>query len=196
MQEAETAIVAKKVVDEPMTVIISEKGFVRARTGHGADLSAISFKLGDALQASFECRSTDELAILSSSGRAYSVPVSELPSAKGNGVHINSFIQLQPGDNPSSYFAGAPTTRLLVASTEGLGFICQAGDLYSRSKAGKTFFTVPEGYETLPMRSFTPLQCWVATLSNKGRLLVFGIDEVRELTKGGKGGVFMLMEPN
>ncbi len=85
---------------------------------------------------------------------------------------------------------------MLVASTEGLGFICQASDLYSRSKTGKTFFTVPEGYETLPMRAFTPLQCWVATLSNKGRLLVFGIDEVRELTKGGKGVEFMLMEPN
>ncbi|MCD8338908.1 MAG: DNA topoisomerase IV subunit A [Burkholderiales bacterium] len=194
VQEAENAIVAQKVIDEPMTVIISEKGFVRARSGHGADLSLISFKLGDSLQSAFECRSTDELVILSASGRAYSVPVSELPSGKGNGIHINSFIQLQPGDSPKGYFAGTSNTNLLIASSEGFGFVCTAEDLYSRSKVGKTFFTVGEGYETLPIRPFTPLHCWVAVLSNKGRLLTFGIEEVRALSKGGKGVELMLMD--
>ncbi len=187
VKEASSAVVEQKITDEPVTVIISEKGFLRARTGHNCDPASMNFKLGDSLKAAFECRTVDPLVVLSELGQVYTIPVSDLPGARGDGTHINSFIQLQPNDRPISYFAGSIDTKILLSSTEGMGLVCTVGNLLSRNKSGKTFFTVGEGFNPLPLRPFTALQCWLATLSNSGRLLVFNIEEVRSLPSGGKG---------
>ena len=100
IEEAKGASIAKQVIDEPVTVIVSEKGFLRSRQGHGFDARAMNFKLGDKYRCSMECRSVDNLYILSNTGRIYSIPVSSLPSARGEGTHVSAFVQFQDGDVP------------------------------------------------------------------------------------------------
>ncbi len=191
VEEASSAVVTQKVVDEPVTVVISEKGFVRTRGGHNTDVASMSFKLGDKLCQSFECRSVDSLLVLTETGRTYTISVSQLPSGRGEGTHISAFIQLQPEDKPVGYFAGEGSTKLLLASSDGFGFVCTASDMITRNKAGRTFFSLAEGEKAIALKSYTPIQCWIATISDAGRFLVFGMDEIRELSNGGKGVTLM-----
>lgn len=193
IEEAQTAALTKRVVDEPVTVIISEKGFVRSRGGHSIDCKSMNYKLGDAYRMSFECRSVDNLYVLSDSGRIYCVPVSQLPSGRGDGTHISAFVQLQDGDRPLDYFAGSDDTKLLFSSDSGVGFFCKAGDLAVRQKAGKAFFTLEKGAKPLPIRTVSPITGWIAALSSSGRLVVFSVDELSARSSGGKGVSLMMI---
>lgn len=194
IEEAAAASVAKKVVDEAVTVVISEKGFVRARSGHGVDAKSMSFKIGDAYLTSFECRSVDHLVLMSNSGRVYSVPVSELPSARGDGTHISAFVQLADGDRPIAWFAGAKDQKLLVTSVRGMGLTCNAGNLVVRQKGGKTFFELEAGDEAMNMQPVAEDQCWIAALSETGRMVVFETKEVSARASGGKGVLLIDMQ--
>lgn len=194
IEEAAAASVAKKVVDEAVTVVISEKGFVRARSGHGVDAKSMSFKIGDEYLTSFECRSVDHLVLMSNSGRVYSVPVSELPSARGDGTHISAFVQLADGDRPIAWFAGAKDQKLLVTSVRGMGLTCNAGNLVVRQKAGKTFFELESGDEAMNMQPVGDDQCWIAALSETGRMVVFETKEVSARASGGKGVLLIDMQ--
>jgi topoisomerase IV subunit A len=140
------------VVDEPVTVVISSKGWVRARTGHGHDAGGFAFKAGDGLYGTFECRTVDTLIVFGSAqngvGRVYSVPVASLPGARGDGQPITTLIDLEAGTQPLHYFAGAAGTTLLISGSGGYGFLATVDDLVSRQKAGKAFVTLNEG-ETL-----------------------------------------------
>lgn len=188
IEQAQTATLIKKVADEPVTVIISEKGFLRARTGHGCDAANLSFKLGDSLKASFECRTVDNLIVMAHSGRVYSVPVSQLPNGRGDGVHVSAFVQFQDKDAPFSYVCGDSDFKVLLASSDGYGFWCKLGDMVSRQKSGKTFFTLnDETVKPLPLRMFTDAQTLVSVLTQAGRFLDFEIDELRSLPNGGRG---------
>ncbi len=140
IEEAKGASIAKQVIDEPVTVIVSEKGFLRSRQGHGFDARAMNFKLGDKYRCSMECRSVDNLYILSNTGRIYSIPVSSLPSARGEGTHVSAFVQFQDGDVPFDYICGAPDTVLLFTSDAAMGFFCKMSDLAVRQRGGKSFF--------------------------------------------------------
>ena len=144
VEEAAKAEKTQKVVDEPVTVIISQKGYVRARTGHGHDASVMTYKMGDAHRASFECRTTDQLAVISTTGRVYSINVSDFPSARGDGLPINSFIDLEKGAQISGFCVAKPEAKIVIATTEGMGFICTFKDLLSRLKAGKSFVKLGE----------------------------------------------------
>ncbi len=124
IEEAKGASIAKQVIDEPVTVIVSEKGFLRSRQGHGFDARAMNFKLGDKYRCSMECRSVDNLYILSNTGRIYSIPVSSLPSARGEGTHVSAFVQFQDGDVPFDYICGASDIVLLFTSDAAMGFFC------------------------------------------------------------------------
>ena len=116
IEEAQRATVEQKVIDEPVTVVISEKGWVRARTGHGHDPAQFAFKASDAMYGTFECRTVDQLLIFGSNGRVYSVAVSVLPGARGDGVPITSLIDLASGTRILHYFAGDAETMLLLLS--------------------------------------------------------------------------------
>ena len=172
IEEAKGASIAKQVIDEPVTVIVSEKGFLRSRQGHGFDARAMNFKLGDKYRCSMECRSVDNLYILSNTGRIYSIPVSSLPSARGEGTHVSAFVQFQDGDVPFDYICGAPDTVLLFTSDAAMGFFCKMSDLAVRQRGGKSFFIL-DGAKPLPVQVSTPLTGWIAALSLSGRLVVF-----------------------
>ncbi len=196
IKEAERASVEQKVIDEPVTVVVSQKGWVRARTGHGHDPAQFTFKAGDSLYSTFECRTVDTLLAFGSNGRIYSVAVSALPGARGDGVPVTTLIELASGTRLLHYFAGPADTQLLIASTAGYGFTAKAGDMVSRVKAGKAFITLDDGDEPLTPSTVSADSSAIACLSEKGRLLVFGFDEIKALSGGGRGVILMELEKN
>ncbi len=194
IEEAERASAEQKLVDEPVTVIISQRGWVRARGGHGHDAAQFAFKAGDALYAAYECRTVDHLVALGSNGRSYSVPVAALPGARGDGVPVTTLVDVASGSRLLHYYAGPAETPLLLASTAGFGFAAKAGDLVSRNRNGKAFMTLEAGDEPLTPKIIADKASALACLSEKGRLLVFGLDEVKTLS-GGRGVILMELEP-
>lgn len=194
IEEAVRASVEQKVVDEPVTVVISEKGWVRARTGHGHEASQFTFKAGDSLYGTFECRTVDHLLVFGSNGRVYSVPVAALPGARGDGVPITTLIDLAAGTKILHYFAGSSDTGLLLASDAGYGFTAKVGDMVGRMKAGKAFMTLEENDLPLPPSVIAEDASAIACLSGNGRLLVFGLNEIKQLSSGGRGVILMELE--
>jgi topoisomerase-4 subunit A len=185
------AVAEVKPLDEPVTVVVSMKGWVRALKGHEVELAGLNFKAGDALYGAFACRSVDTLAVLGSNGRAYSVAVAALPGGRGDGAPVTSLIDLEPGSQAAHYFAGAPSTLLLLAHTGGTGLLAQAGDLASRQRAGKTFVALEPGERLLPPAIVAGGHDKVACLSLDGRLLVFPLAELKRQANGGRGLTLM-----
>ena len=172
------------VADEPVTLIVSAKGWARVRQGHGLDLSAVAYKDGDGPGSAHECRSVESLVIISTEGRAYTVPVAALPDGRGMGAPLSSFVELGNG-RIAHVLSGRPEEELLIAKTSGYGFICTYGDLLSRQKAGKAFVTIEDGASVLPVLRVAACD-HLAALSDDGRLLVFPLDQMKRLS-GGKG---------
>jgi len=180
------------VADEPVTVIVSKKGWARARQGHGLDLSALAFKEGDAFGSVHECRSVDALAILADNGRAYTVPVAQLPDGRGMGAPLASFIEMS-GSRIAHVLVGKPEDSYLIAKSSGYGFICTLFDLFSRQRAGKAFLTMEEKAVILPPQAVLPgLSAHLAALANDGRLLIFPLEQMKRLS-GGKGVQIMAL---
>ncbi|KVT46612.1 DNA topoisomerase IV subunit A [Burkholderia multivorans] len=194
IQQDKRATFEAKVVDEPVTVVVSQKGWVRALKGHGLDPAGFSFKAGDSLYAAFQCRTPDRLIAWGSSGRVYSVDVSVLPGGRGDGVPVTSLIELESGSHLMHYYAASADQPLLLASSNGFGFIAKVGDMVSRVKAGKSFMTIDPGAVPLAPMPVLPNATQVACLSSGGRLLVFGIDEMKTLSGGGRGVTLMALD--
>jgi len=170
------------VADEPVTVILSQNGWVRTRQGHGVDPTSITYKAGDSPFLVAEARTIWPLLLIDSNGRAYSVRIADLPGGRGDGVPIATLIGLQEGGRIVQALADAPETHYLFANSGGYGFLAQLSDLVSRNKSGKTFFTLEKGEKVLtPARAGASS---VAALSQKGRLLVFAAAEMKTMAKG------------
>ena len=195
IQAEKRAVAEVKVIDEPVTVVISQKGWVRARTGHGHDPASFAFKAGDGLYGTIECRTVDPLIVLGSNGRVYSVPVSALPGARGDGQPITTMIELESGTQPVHYLAGAVDQTILLANTGGFGLLAKLGDLTTRQKGGKSFLTLDEGCTLLPPVVVNTSHTQVACLSGDGRMLVFGLDELKLQSNGGRGLTLMEVDP-
>jgi topoisomerase-4 subunit A len=195
MQEDKRAIAEAKVIDEPVTVIVSQKGWVRVRQGHEHDAQQFSFKSGDALYATYECRTVDVMQGFGSDGRVYTVPVSELPGARGDGAPLTSFINLAAGSQMVAYYAGQSDDLVLISTRAGNGFLANVADMLTRNKAGKSFIGVDSKFSTgdapLGASKVRPGMKQVACLSESARLLVFPLDELKRLPTGGKGVILM-----
>lgn len=192
IEEASRAEMSQTVVDEPVTVVISQKGYVRSRTGHGHDATVMTYKMGDAFGVAFECRTTDQMVAVSDTGRVYTIAVSDLPSARGDGLPVNSFIDLEKGSTIIGYCVAKPEDRIVIATSEGMGFVCQFKDLFARVRAGKNFIKFDQkGVKILVPQVVREGQTLLACLSEEGRLLIYDLNEVRVLPGGGKGVVLM-----
>ncbi|WP_298924914.1 DNA topoisomerase IV subunit A [uncultured Ramlibacter sp.] len=194
-----------KVVDEPVTVVVSQKGWVRARQGHGHDAASFAFKAGDGLYGAYECRTVDTLLAFGSNGRVYTVAVSLLPGARGDGQPVTTFIDLEAGTHLLHYFAGASNAWLLLSGSGGYGFLATVENMLSRQKAGKAFISLgadetvcrpspanlpaPAGVEASGL--YTPAT-HVACVSASRRVLTFEIGELKAMASGGRG--LMLMD--
>ncbi|MEX3606280.1 MAG: DNA topoisomerase IV subunit A [Burkholderia sp.] len=194
IQQEKRATFEARVIDEPVTVVVSQKGWVRALQGHGLDPASFSFKAGDGLYAAFQCRTPDTLIAWGSKGRAHSVPVQVLPGGRGDGVPVTSLIELESGTHLMHYFAACTAQPLLLASSNGFGFIAKVGDMISRQKAGKAFMTIDDGAVPIAPMPVMPQATQVACLSGQGHLLVFGLDEIKTLSAGGRGVLLMALE--
>ena len=191
IQAEKRAVAEVKVIDEPVTVVVSLKGWVRARTGHGHDPAGFAFKAGDGLYGTFECRTVDPMIIIGTNGRVYSVPVSALPGARGDGAPITTMIELESGTQPLHYLAGNVDQTLLLANSGGFGLLAKLGDLTTRQKGGKSFQTLDEGDVVLPPVLVQPAHTQVACLAQGGRMLVFALDELKLQSNGGRGLTLM-----
>jgi topoisomerase-4 subunit A len=184
IKTAERAQVERTVVEEPITVVLSQKGWIRARTGHALDLSSLSFKDGDALLVTLECKTTDALIVLSASGKSFTIDAAAIPSGRGDGAPVNTLVN-SSSDDIVWMRSGDPAQRLLMNSSAGLGFICKLGDLVTKTRQGKDFMKVEAGSRAQPPALVNA--SYVAALSSDARLLVFPLEEVPERPNGGVG---------
>ena len=195
IQEDKRAVAETKVVDEPVTVIVSQKGWVRVRQGHEHDPSQFSFKAGDGMYGTFECRTVDLMQGFGSDGRVYTVPVSELPGARGDGSPLTSFVNLAAGSQMVAYYAGHADDLVLISTRAGNGFLANVSDMMTRNKAGKAFVGIdakfPIGDAPLGAAKVSVGMKQVACLSESAKLLVFPLDELKRLPAGGKGVILM-----
>jgi topoisomerase-4 subunit A len=198
--QAENKTVAEvKVIDEPVTVVVSQKGWVRVRSGHGHEAVSFAFKAGDGLYATFECRTVDTLLAFGSNGRVYSVPVASLPGARGDGQPVTTLIELEAGTQLVHYFAGPSSAWLLLSTSSGYGFLATVDNMTSRQKGGKAFITCsdddtvcrPSPANVAPNPPATHAVC----ISTGGRILSFEINELKPMTGGGRGLMLIDLEP-
>jgi len=203
IQAEKRAVLEVKVVDEPVTVVVSTKGWVRVRTGHGHDAALFAFKAGDDLYGTFECRSVDTLLVFGNKGRVYSVAVSMLPGARGDGQPVTTLLDLEPGTQLLYYFAGPAAATLLLSGSGGYGFIASVENMQSRLKGGKAFVScgddetlnAPSPVAGLHGTAVLPPATHVACASTGGRILTFTIDQVNTMANGGRGLKLIDLEP-
>ncbi|HKE95054.1 MAG TPA: DNA topoisomerase IV subunit A, partial [Povalibacter sp.] len=179
------------VTAEPVTVVLSERGWVRAAKGHDLDAATLSYKTGDSFQAAARGRSTQQAVFLDSTGRAYSLLAHTLPSARGQGEPLSGRIDPPEGATFAGVMIGEPADRWVVASDAGYGFVVKLEELYSRNKAGKAVLKVPEGCGVLaPSAVPAGDDALLCAVSSDGKLLVFPVRELPELPRGKGNKIF------
>ena len=189
VEEAGRAVLTQTTADEPVTLILSEKGWIRSRAGHNLDLSQTAFKEGDRLKQTLEGRTVQPVVILDTLGRTYTLDAAEIPGGRGDGVPVSSLIELQNGAKPAAMLTGAPEQHYLLAGSGGYGFIAKLADMVSRNKNGKVLMTLDAGETVLPpvpvyASSLINPDCKVVLADSGNRLLAFPLGELKVMPKG------------
>ena len=173
------------VSSEPVTVVLSEKGWVRAAKGHDIDPKGLSYKAGDAFSLAAKGRSQEGVVFLDSTGRAYTVAAHSLPSARGQGEPLTGKINPPSGAVFKAVLMGKPEQKLLMMSDAGYGFVSSLENLQSKNKAGKAALSLPKNAEVMhPVTIANPETQMLAAITNEGRMLVFPVKDLPELAKG------------
>jgi topoisomerase-4 subunit A len=174
--------------NEPMTVVLSARGWARAAKGHDVDPQSLSYKSGDEYLCSAKGRSNEQVVIVDSNGRAYTLQAHTLPSARGQGEPLTGRFNPADGASFSGVMTGDPERWWLVASDAGYGFFVQAAELFSRAKAGKAMLRVPEGGKALKPTCLDADEfgddTLVAAVGSAGHLLIFAAEELPEMARG------------
>ncbi|SSY80373.1 DNA topoisomerase IV subunit A [Alysiella crassa] len=189
VEAAERATLTQTTADEPITLILSQKGWLRARAGHDVDLAQIAFKEGDDLQQVLQTRTVQAVVVLDSLGRTYTLDPADVPKGRGDGVPIGSMIELQNGAKVVALLAGAADEHYLLANSGAYGFIVKLEDLHSRVKAGKVVMSLEDGETVLPpvkvyLSALINPDCKVVLASENKRLLAFSMGEMKVMAKG------------
>ena len=173
------------IPSEPITVILSEKGWVRAAKGHEIDESGLSFKSGDQLLATAKAKTNLNVMFVDSGGRCYSLPGHGFPSARGHGEPLSGRLKIGGGAGFRGVIAPATEEMVFLGTDAGYGFIANSADLYTKNKAGKAALTVPKGSKILAPQIVTDIENeWLAVATNTGYLLVISMAELPLLSKG------------
>lgn len=179
------------VTSEPTTVILSERGWVRAAKGHEIDPTSISYKTGDAFLAAAKGKNTQQAVFLDSTGRTYTLIAHSLPSARGNGEPLSGRLDPPEGATFSGVLIGEPAEKCVLASDAGYGFVVNIGELHSRNKAGKAVLKVPDGSKALaPALVPADEKALICATSSEGKMLVFPVKDLPELPKGKGNKIF------
>ena len=170
---------------DPVTVVLSEKGWIRAARGHDIDPAGLSYKSGDSFHLAARGKTNQPLVLLDDSGRAYTMTAHNLPSARGQGEPVTGRINPPAGSSMVGLMLDIPSARYLLASDGGYGFVARVEDLLGKNKAGKSVLSVPKGCNVMPPKAIPEGDgVRVAAVSNEGRLLVFALSQLPEMAKG------------
>jgi topoisomerase IV subunit A len=174
------------VSNEPITVVLSDKGWVRSAKGHDLDPTELNFRSGDGYAHADRGRSSDTLVFLDSTGRSYAMAPHTLPSARTQGEPLTGRLKPPPGVRFVGVVLGPPSTRLLLASNAGYGFVCTVEDLVSKNKAGKAVLSVGrDGVALTPVRLCEDAGALrVVAVTNQGRMLMFPLQDLPQLARG------------
>jgi topoisomerase-4 subunit A len=185
---AERAVLTQTAADEPVTLILSQKGWLRARVGHNLDLAGLAFKDGDAVHSVLETRTVWPVIVLDNLGRAYTLNAADVPTGRGDGVPVTSLVDIQDGAKALHILSGVETVRYVMSSASGYGFIAAIGDMAGRVKAGKAFVTL-DADDTLltPLRlpgDIAQVDLLLVSAADNGRVLAFPASELRDMARG------------
>jgi len=170
---------------EPVTVVLSEKGWVRCAKGHDIDATGLSYKAGDGFKAAAAGRSNQFAVLIDSTGRSYSVAAHTLPSARGQGEPLTGRLTPPPGATFECVLLPEDDALYVVASDAGYGFVVKGEDLQAKNKAGKGLLSLPNGAKVMTPRPVADReQDWLAAVTTEGRLLVFKVADLPQLGKG------------
>ncbi|RMJ04067.1 DNA topoisomerase 4 subunit A [Marinobacter litoralis] len=185
-EEAKAFSETDLVSNDPVTVVLSDKGWVRAAKGHDIDPSGLSYKSGDRFSLAAKGRNNQQAIFLDSTGRAYALMAHTLPSARGQGDPLTGRINPPSGATFSGLLMGNPERKALLVTDAGYGFVTTLGDMTSKNRAGKAVVTVPKGAKIMPPVTVpeTASTLYLAAITNEGRMLVFPLNELPELAKG------------
>lgn len=171
--------------NDPITVVISKQGWIRAAKGHDIDVNGLSYKSGDEFLVSTKGRSNQTLVLLASNGRTYSIKAHTLPSARGQGEPITGRISLEKDATIVSAVLDNEEAHYLIASDAGYGFVAQLKELYAKNKAGKATLSLPKGAQVMPpVPVQDPASGRVVAISNEGRMLAFDVASLPQMAKG------------
>ena len=169
---------------EPITAVLSDKGWLRAAKGHEIDPTSLNYKSGDKFLAAALGRSNQNVFLQDTSGRFYALPGHTLPSARGQGEPATGRLNLPSGALFTDVLMGADEQKILLGTDAGYGFIGKIGDLYTKNKAGKAVVSIPKGGRILNPKMVNDANSLIAAVSNEGRMLVFPIADLPELARG------------
>ena len=173
------------ISNDPITVVLSDKGWVRAAKGHELDPAELNYKSGDSYRHAVRGRTNELLVFLDSTGRSYQVAAASLPSARGQGEPLTGRLKPPEGARFIGAGMGAAADRMVLSSSAGYGFVAELGDMVTKNKAGKACLTVPAGGAALlPAPVGAGEHPQVAVVTSQGRLLMFGLTELPELARG------------
>lgn len=175
------------LTNDPVTIVLSEKGWVRAAKGHDLDPRELNYRSGDSFAQAAPGRTNETLIFIDSHGRAYNVAPHTLPSARGQGEPLTGRFKPPQGSRFVGVAMGNAQRPVLMASNAGFGFVGRLGDMVTKNKAGKAVLTVPQGGVALmpyPIDPDTAAEAWVGAVTDQGRLLVFPLSELPELSRG------------
>lgn len=170
---------------EPVTIVLSDRGWIRAAKGHEVDPASLQYKSGDSFKLAARGKSNQLAIFMDSTGRAYSLPAHSLPSARGQGEPLSGKVNPPSGASFEAVVIGEDDRDVLLASDAGYGFVGKLGDLVSKNKSGKTVLRPPKGGKVLPVIMVDDYKNdLIVAISNEGRMLIFPIGELPRLAKG------------
>jgi topoisomerase-4 subunit A len=183
-QAAQALDTTELIANEPLTVILSQKGWIRAAKGHDIDVTSLSYRSGDGFLDAVRTRTTQPVYLLDSTGRAYSTSTHDLPSARTQGEPLTGRLNPPAGAYFTHLLAGNPDDWFVLASNAGYGFRVQLKELFSKNKAGKSLITLPDGAKVLKPARVADESDLLAAVTMQGRLLIFPVAELPALAKG------------
>jgi topoisomerase IV subunit A len=196
IETASKADIEIPVSDEPVTVMVSAKGWVRARQGHGHDATTFSYKTGDHAWIVTECRTVDKLYAFSATGRIYTIAVSDLPSARGDGVPWTTLMDAEPNPQWLTAMTGAADLGILLITKQAMALRATLGDVQATRKSGKQFVNLEEGDAVKFVMSFSFDETSnVLSITSDARALVQPVADIKVLAAGGKGVILQKLEP-
>ena len=172
------------ISSDPVTVILSERGWVRAAKGHDIEPESLNYREGDTFFASAKGRNNQNAVFLDSKGKAYTLPCHSLPSARSQGEPLSGRLNAESGETFAGVISGPVESQVVLASSSGYGFVANLGDLQTKNKSGKAALRVQEGAQVLIPRAVENEKDMLAAITNQGRMLVFPLTELPKLARG------------